>query len=397
MTSAWSEPTGRDDRTDGQVAGPQAAGPQASGPRVAEHQGAGPQVTGPDENQLDMFEILSRAGSARARTVEARTVEVINPPSAKRDFLDVGGPDSDELRRLEDSIRWLMNAGNMRHLPPATPLSPVTGLSPLESEHDDSLILDPEALFAPRAPQRRGDIIRGAAKILLVSAIAAPTAYFVASWAQFPGPAASSDPAVVSTPFLVAGPPVVQVAALGPMAAGTVPEAVRGVKDVAKASPLPLEQAVPALVGRASDTVRGVAPAELKVAVASPAQPPAIAAAPPADPGQTIRSETEAAPPVAIPIAAPPRPSMRPEEVAMMVERGRTLFDAGDIASARLFFRRAANAGDAGAAIAMGATYDPEVLGQRFIRGIGADAREAQKWYDNARALGGTRVEVAHR
>jgi TPR repeat protein len=89
---------------------------------------------------------------------------------------------------------------------------------------------------------------------------------------------------------------------------------------------------------------------------------------------------------------------MRPEEIALMIERGRTLFDSGDLAAARLFFRRAANGGDAGAAIAMGATYDPEVLSQRFIRGIEADAREAQKWYDKARALGGTRIEMlAHR
>jgi len=87
-----------------------------------------------------------------------------------------------------------------------------------------------------------------------------------------------------------------------------------------------------------------------------------------------------------------------------MIERGRSLFDAGDVVAARLFFRRAANAGDAAAAIALGATYDPEILSQRFIRGIGADAQEAQRWYDKARALGGgggggsSRIEMlAHR
>jgi hypothetical protein len=350
-----------------------------------------------------MFEILSRASSGKGRTSAAdagpRTVEVISPSPAKRDFLDVGGPDSDELRRLEESIRWLMHAGNnMRHMPPATTLPPVAGLSPVEAERDASLILDPETLFAPRAPQRRGDIIRGAAKILLVSAIAAPTAYFVASWVQFPGPAESTDPAAVATSVPVAALPGVQVAALEPMSAGPAPQAVRSIEDVAKASPPLPEQVAPARVEKAPDMVRSAAPAELKVAVAYPAQTPVIAATPPADQGQTARVETEAAPPAAIPVVAPPKPSMRPEEVKLMIERGRMLFDAGDIAAARLFFRRAASAGDAGAAIAMGATYDPDVLGQRFIRGIEADSREAQKWYEKARALGGgSRVELAHR
>jgi TPR repeat protein len=79
---------------------------------------------------------------------------------------------------------------------------------------------------------------------------------------------------------------------------------------------------------------------------------------------------------------------LNPPEIALLVERGRALFEAGDVAAARLFFRRAANAGDAAAAVAMGATYDPDVLAKRFIRGIEADAQEARVWYEKARLLG---------
>ncbi len=112
---------------------------------------------------------------------------------------------------------------------------------------------------------------------------------------------------------------------------------------------------------------------------------------------QTAAPEAKATPAAAsavdaasqpIPAAAPAKPMLRREEIAMMVERGRVLFEAGDLAAARLFFRRAANAGDAAAAIAMGATYDPEVLSQRFIRGIEADPEEAQRWYEKARGMG---------
>ena len=72
----------------------------------------------------------------------------------------------------------------------------------------------------------------------------------------------------------------------------------------------------------------------------------------------------------------------------MLVERGRAFFEAGDLAAARLLFRRAANAGDAAAALAMGATYDPVVLADRLVRGLGADAEQARSWYEKARELG---------
>ncbi len=80
MTSAWKEPPGRDDRAEGQD-------------------------SGPDENQLEMFDVTPRASA-----------EMLLPPgsdfvygSARHEgggrghFLDMGGADSDELRRLEDS------------------------------------------------------------------------------------------------------------------------------------------------------------------------------------------------------------------------------------------------------------------------------------------------------
>jgi TPR repeat protein len=143
----------------------------------------------------------------------------------------------------------------------------------------------------------------------------------------------------------------------------------------------------PAATARAVE----VAVAAVAPEVRAPEQVPAAVAAVPA-----VQLAEAADPPP--PAALPAKPSLRREEIAMMIERGRVLFEAGDVAAARLFFRRAANAGDASAAFAMGATYDPEVLTQRFIRGIEADAAEAQKWYEKARGMGGGHVEMlAHR
>src|SRR5216684_1975259 len=130
-------------------------------------------------------------------------------------FLDMGGADSDELRRLEDSIRWLMNESGVRHIPRAATLPPVRGLSPVELQDDDSLLLNPETLFAPQSSRRRGSLASGAAKILLVTAVAAPTAYFIANWMQFPGTAAPSDSVTISDSAAISEPAAVSGSLLG--------------------------------------------------------------------------------------------------------------------------------------------------------------------------------------
>ena len=123
----------------------------------------------------------------------------------------------------------------------------------------------------------------------------------------------------------------------------------------------------------------------------APEQSPEVSAAPSDLPPNTTGISTPSAaqpstPPP--PATAPAKPVRDAQEIALLLERGRALFEAGDVAAARLFFRRAANAGDAAAAVAMGATYDPDVLAKRFIRGIEPDAQEARAWYEKARALG---------
>jgi hypothetical protein len=406
MTSALNEPKGEDDRADAQGNGADDikieiidSGPQDSaGPVSMSGSGGG---TGDGDD-------------TRAAASKGETVVRLTPPPTKRDILDVGGPDSDELRRLEESIRWLMDAGSMR-LPQATPLPPVFGLPSAPAQKSDSLILDPEALFPPRMPRHRSDVVREAAKILLVSAIAAPTAYFAASWMQFPGAAASSDAAAISGSAAAAGPADVRVAALEPAseAAGR-DNAVLKVDQPAQVglapqpaqvalAPQPVQvapqqmQVVPRPAERVVDTVTAAASGP-KVVPEPP--PPSVVATPPADPPPSARSVAEQASPPLPAASVPAKPGLRPAEIAMMIERGRTLFDAGDLVAARLFFRRAANAGDSAAAIAMGATYDPDILAQRFIRGIEGDAQEAEKWYEKARSLGGTgtRIEMlAHR
>ena len=76
------------------------------------------------------------------------------------------------------------------------------------------------------------------------------------------------------------------------------------------------------------------------------------------------------------------------DEIAMLLKRGKDAFSTGDLAAARLLLRRAAEAGSAEAALALGATFDPTVLRRLGAIGAAPDAAQARQWYQKAVALG---------
>jgi hypothetical protein len=75
-------------------------------------------------------------------------------------------------------------------------------------------------------------------------------------------------------------------------------------------------------------------------------------------------------------------------EVDALVKRGQEYMKIGDITSARLALRRAVSAGSAQAAFALGATFDPVVLGELGVLGFAPDAAQARAWYQRAAELG---------
>ena len=284
-------------------------------------------------------------------------------PEAARDFIDRGMSDAQDLHRLEESIRWLMNAGTgpgPRPTQPGTggPMVPArptaglpgTGLRLLEGD-DNTLRLDPDTLFVPQ--RRRSSLAASVAKVVVVSAIAAPTAYFIANWLQAPATPAASDPLVVAAPLV-----------------------------------LPDDQAdtrIPATAPDDTATPQGRPVGVTTVATA----PEAVTPEPPAVQPRVVPPAADVPPTTAAaqPAAAPARPPLTPQEAAKMVERGNILFNAGDIVSARLLFRRAADAGNASGATALAMTFDADVLAKQML-GSAADPEEAQRWYARARELG---------
>jgi hypothetical protein len=77
-----------------------------------------------------------------------------------------------------------------------------------------------------------------------------------------------------------------------------------------------------------------------------------------------------------------------PDEIATLLKRGDELIASGDLAAARLVLRRAAEAGDARAALTLAGTYDPIVLEKLAIHGFAPNIAMAREWYQKAEQFG---------
>jgi TPR repeat protein len=73
---------------------------------------------------------------------------------------------------------------------------------------------------------------------------------------------------------------------------------------------------------------------------------------------------------------------------------GQKMVDVGYFPGARAYFKRAAEAGSAEAALALGGTYDPALVAEIGARGIEPEPAQARAWYERARALGSADAEA---
>jgi TPR repeat protein len=77
-----------------------------------------------------------------------------------------------------------------------------------------------------------------------------------------------------------------------------------------------------------------------------------------------------------------------PDELASLVRRGDDFVNFRDLSSARLLYRRAAEAGNVRAALALAGTFDPNVLKKLgFPENVG-EVTKARLWYERAQQLG---------
>ena len=141
-------------------------------------------------------------------------------------------------------------------------------------------------------------------------------------------------------------------------------------------------------------TTAAVAPTPEEITTAYQSAMPdgrAAAAAPPAQRRRPRRAPVAALPPAPVPepmIAGDAIHRLDPNEIASSLRRADALIASGDLAAARLVLRRAANAGDARAAMTLAGTYDPAILEKLGVHGFVPDVAMARAWYEKAKKFG---------
>jgi TPR repeat protein len=80
--------------------------------------------------------------------------------------------------------------------------------------------------------------------------------------------------------------------------------------------------------------------------------------------------------------------------MSALLMRGDSLFGGGDIASARLFYERAADAGNGQAALRLGESYDPAFLARVHLGGVRGNVSAAIFWYQRAGDLGMSEADL---
>jgi hypothetical protein len=270
------------------------------------------------------------------------------------------------------------------------------------------LSLDPEIVPPPPIMlEERPSVVRIAVRLCAVTAVAALVAWVVVSYSRLRLRAHEIAHSDISSDMASAAPGAVKLVhvrtpmpepaaepADGPAAA---PAAVHAFAAEEKAPAPPTAEAPPpAQQPGVSVAVATPEPATAWPAPPQPApEPPAVQTAapahgwpsPPQQPGESIAVQTPPppAPPAAVDIA---RPTLDADEIAVLLNRGKAFLNDGDVVSARLALRRAAEAGSAEAALALGASYDPLVIKQTGAVGVQGDAEQARQWYQKAAALG---------
>jgi hypothetical protein len=255
-----------------------------------------------------------------------------------------------DIKQLEDSLRWLQRQEAAARLTRAAPLLPVPGLasSHTTGRHHNSEMpvdslqaprsLEAERLAPPFAMSSRRYNLRWPLGIVVASIFAAAIAYYflVGSWSPPPGPQIGSlDQTIVA-----------------PQSTGAQ-----------KSRPSSAQHRDPETV-----------PLESSAGIS-----------------QTTRSSESETAPMLQEEAPSPRKFIRvldPEEIKLLTRQGEQLAATGDLVTARILFQRAAEVGDATAAMALGATYDPNVLAKLGVAGMAADVEKARSWYRKAQSQG---------
>jgi len=312
------------------------------------------------------------------------------PPEPKSHFKFLPLQREDHLRELESTLRVLQQ----KPVPPRSasalektlrdqtheeaprdptrawtpPLVPALGHRRGSSSSGGSMFIEgfrvPRSLepqYLPPPPQEpRSTYVRRAISLLIMSGIAAPLAYFsIVGWEPASPPSQPKKSAAVQT---------------GTVMLASVPQTPPKVQP--------------------SEGERNIAKTpDRRDPFAGAASPASVSTQPTPSPSATVPQTNTVgwAAPGAGNEGATSKKILRqlhPEEIDLLITQGEQFIAAGDLVTARTVFQRAAEAGDAKAALALGATYDPMLLARLGVKGVGGDADKARTWYERAKEFG---------
>ena len=312
------------------------------------------------EPQTDTSVDLAGGDQARSppppNALERKTAE---SPSAYETEVDA------ELQRLASSSRRLQREGAVVRLPRAVPLRPVSGLRPVAAEaprprRDQFIngIRVPPSLAAdrlsPPAEMWEWRDLRWPLLILLVSAIAGA----IAVEALGPTSEPKTELAKLASRLVTSTEFPIRKESLRPSEA-------KDHNTVASSLNNSLDQQ--------SDSSQGTTSALAETPAGLPPGPP---------PARDVLAGTVV-------------PELDPEAIKLFIQQGEQFVVSGDLVTARFLFWRAAEAGNAAAALALGATFDPIWLAKLGVRGVGSDIEKARNWYRKAKESGSP--DASHR
>jgi hypothetical protein len=111
--------------------------------------------------------------------------------------------------------------------------------------------------------------------------------------------------------------------------------------------------------------------------------------------GAPAQSAAASVPPLgssgAVSDTSPPSSRLTAAEISELLRQGDAHLHNADVTSARLFYERAAAAGDGRGAVRLGATFDPAFLQRAGLRNVQGNMAEAQSWYHRAVDLSSAR------
>jgi hypothetical protein len=178
------------------------------------------------------------------------------------------------------------------------------------------------------------------------------------------------------------------------------PAKIASAQDRAAATIAEPPQSQPPQISSAQDLATAPIAQPAQIVSAQTRATATLAPAPQVQPAQIASVQDQTAPPpptfsapVFEPQAAPaqvssPAERVDAEQVTMLINRGMEYLKNGDFPSARLLLKRAAEVGSPGAALMLGATFDPLFLPRLRANGIEPDVAQARWWYEKALELG---------